>query len=128
MKTSDKGIFKIEQGENSIIFQPINSTVWLRKAELPELFGVNVQTINACMDSICKEKSIDIEKCCKYELYVSGKHIKYDIQEVNMEMVIAMAFRIDSYNAKVLKEWFIRRCIYGVDNIPLPEIQNFHWN
>lgn len=130
MKTNNKGILRIDTGENKlckVVFQPAGGTVWLCKAELASLFGVYILTINACLDSICKEKSIDIEKCCKYELYVCGKHVRYDVREVNMEMVIAMAFRIDSYNAKVLKEWFIRRCLYGIDAVPL-DMQNFYWN
>ncbi len=120
---NNRGILRIDTGENKlckVVFQPAGGTVWLRKAELPELFGVNVQTINACLDSICKEKSFDIEKCCKYELYVCGKHVRYDIREVNMEMVIAMTFRIASPNAGILREWFIRRCIHpGLCDIPL---------
>jgi hypothetical protein len=136
MKTSEnqnKGILRIEQGKNNsywIVFEPVNATVWLRKAELASLFGVSVQKINASIDSICKEKSIDPEKSCKYDLYVRGNRIRYDIREVNLEVVIAMAFRIASPHAKLLREWFIRRCLHpGISPcLPLDTEQHFWLN
>lgn len=119
----DKGKLSIEPDYNNkpgVIFQPVNSTVWLRKAELPELFGVSIQKVNACLDAVLKENIIDVEESCKYELYVNRKHIRYDIREINLEVIIAMAFRMDSPNAKILREWFIRRCVYPGTNIPAP--------
>jgi hypothetical protein len=128
---NNRGILRIDTGENNlfkVIFQPAGDTVWLRKEELASLFHVNIQVINAKLDTVFTENTVDVEKSCKYKLYAGGNRIRYDVREVNLEVVIAMAFRIASPNARILREWFIRRCIYGVDNIPLPEIQNFHLN
>lgn len=133
MKTNDRGILRIEQEENNsyrIVFEPVNSTVWFFQSELPALFNVSAGTIHACLDLICKEKVIDVERSCKYDLYVRGERIRYDIREINLEVVIAMALRIGSPHAKLLREWFIRRCLYpGIDILsPLSEIQNFCLN
>lgn len=93
MKTSDnpnKGILRIEQGENNsykIVFEPVNATVWLRKVELPSLFNVSVQKINTCLNAILKGKTLNVQKTCKYDLYASGTRIRYDIREVNLEVV-----------------------------------------
>ncbi|MFC4672287.1 hypothetical protein [Dysgonomonas termitidis] len=35
-----------------------------------------------------------MEKSCKCDLYIRGNRIRYDIREVNLEVVIAMACRI----------------------------------
>lgn len=128
MKTSEnpnKGILRIEQGENisyKVVFEPVDATVWLRKVELPALFGVYLQTINACVESIFKEKLFDKDRVSKYDLYASGNKIKYDMREFRLEVIIAMAFRIDSPNARILREWVIGRCMYsGISDCLPPE-------
>ncbi|SHG08187.1 hypothetical protein [Dysgonomonas macrotermitis] len=132
MKTSEnpnKGILKIEQGENNsykIVFEPVNATIWLRKVELPSLFDVSVQKINACLNVILKEKTLNVQETCKYDLYASGTRIRYDIREVNLEVVIAMAFRIDSRHAKVIREWIIRRCLHPGISDCLPPYMEQH--
>lgn len=136
MKTtnqSNKGILKIEADLNDnlqVVFEPIDSTVWLHKSELPNLFGVYIQTINACVDSIFKEKLFEKDHVSKYDLYVSGNTIKYDMREFRLEVIIAMAFRIDSANAKTLREWFVGRCLYPGIAIPpmLPDSTDFCLN
>lgn len=129
MKTEDRGILKIDIHDNNIlqvVFDPVNFTVWLYEWELPALFGVGIPTIRACMDSVCKDIRSDVEKFCKYDLFVRGQHVRYDIKEVRLEIIIAMAFRIDSANAKCLREWFIRRCLHhGIDiTVPLSDVSD----
>lgn len=133
MNTNNKGVLRIDRDENNslqVIFKPVNSTVWLFQSDLPALFNVSAGTIHACLDLICKEKVIDVGKSCKCDLYVRGERIRYDIREINLEVVIAMAFRIGSPHAKILREWLLRRCLYpGIDiSSPLSETQNFCLN
>ncbi|PXV58451.1 hypothetical protein CLV62_1462 [Dysgonomonas alginatilytica] len=114
MKTTDKGKLAIVTDHNSnlqIIFEPVNNTVWLHKSELPSLLGVTVQAIHACLNAIRRENAIDVEQTCRYDLYVSGKRVCYDIREVNLKVIIAMAFRIHSPRADMLIEWFIGQCL-----------------
>jgi hypothetical protein len=130
---SNKGILRIEQGEDNsyrIVFEPESSTVWLRKAELPSLFDVRVQTINACLNAIIRENTVDVRETCRYNLYVNGSRIRYDVREVRFEVVIAMAFRIGSLHAKALREWFIGRCLHpGIDvSVPLSGTADFCLN
>lgn len=132
MKTKDKGQLTITMDGNNnprILFEPINGTVWLRKAELPSLFGVRVQTIQTCLNSILKESVVCVEETCKYELYVSGNRVRYDVREVNLDVIIAIAFRIRSLQTEVLRDWFIQRCLYpGISN-HLPDMeQRADWN
>jgi hypothetical protein len=130
---SNKGILRIEQGENNsyrIVFEPEGSTVWLRKAELPFLFDVKVQAVNACLDAIIRENTVDVRETCRYNLYVSGNRIRYDVRDVRLEVVIAMAFRINSFHAKALREWFTGRCLHpGIDvSVPLSGTADFCLN
>lgn len=114
MKTEEKGTLKIVKDLNDtdrVVFKPINNTVWLHKSELIALFEVSPQAIHACIESIFKGKMFREEDVSKYDLYVSGNSIKYDMREFNLEVIIAMAFRIDSPAAKVIRDWFISQSL-----------------
>lgn len=132
MKTSDNGRLAIaidQNGNPYVIFEPVNNTVWIQKAELPELFGVYQQKINTCLDSIFKTKALRPEEVSKYDFIVRGNSVGYDMQSFRLEVIIALAFYIDSLYAKVLREWFIRRCIHtGICDFPLSVEQNFSLN
>ena len=137
MKTghNTNGILRIETDENNpnsgrVVFEPADSTVWLRKPELAALFGVCRQKIEACMDLLLRGNFFNVGEVCRYDLYVSGNRIRYDVREVRLEVVIALAFRIDSPHAKILREWFTGRCLVpGVCNsIPLDMKDGFCLN
>jgi len=136
MKTehNTRGILRIETDENNpnsgkVVFEPVDSTVWLRKPELPALFGVYGQKINACLDSLIEGNFFNVDEVCRDELYVSGNRIRHDIREVRLEVVIAMAFRIDSPNAKTLREWFTGRSLQpGICIFPPDMEQRVCWN
>lgn len=132
----DKGTLRIETDNNNrkqVIFSPVSGTVWLTKCELIELFGVYQQTVNACIDAIFKVNTIHAEEYCKCNLIAStGKSgIKYDPYEFNLMFVIAMAFRIDSENAEILRKWIVNRVLVE-KTVFLPlsimNTQNYEWN
>ena len=130
MKTTNKGKLAItvdDNGSPQVIFEPVNGTVWLHKSELSSLFCVTRQTVNASLNSLSRGGIVDIKKTCFSELCVSANHVRHDLREVNMEVIIAMAFQISSPQAKILRKWFVRRCLYGIGIVPL-EMQNYHWN
>jgi hypothetical protein len=65
METTEKGILKIKMNNDnrkSVVFNPVNGTIWLRKCELIELFDVYRQTIDACIQGLCKGNMFDMER------------------------------------------------------------------
>lgn len=123
MTIIERGKLQIETDDNNkhtITFEPVNATVWMNKAQLVELFGVYIQTINGHIEAIYKTKAFREEETSKYDLYVSGNRIKYDMREFNLEIIIALAFRIDSWQARVLREWVINKMIRGNSIVGYP--------
>lgn len=123
MKTTNKGKLAItidENGNLHVVFEPVNGTVWLHKSELPSLFCATIQAVNASLNSITKGRIVDIKKNCVYELCVRGNYVCHDLREINLEVIIAMAFRIDSPHAEVLRKWFIGRCLHPGISYRLP--------
>ena len=134
MTTTDKGTIQIEFGENhqpKVIFKPINGEVWLYNFELVELFGVYIQTINSAIVAIYKNKSYLPEDTSEYHLYQSGNTIKYDKQRFNLTIIIALAFHLDSWQAKLLREYFVSMILKGHSFVHYPladDMQNFRMN
>lgn len=131
MKTN--GILKIETRDNQeveIIFEPENGTLWLSKSELPELFGVTISVINACINTVFKKRLFREEDVCEFDLYTSGNTIKYDKKVFRLDVIVAMAFQINSPNAQFLRQWLIERCL-KCRNLDLTDIvvnQNYSLN
>lgn len=134
MTTTDKGTIKIEFDDNNqpkVIFKPINGDIWLWNFELVELFGVYTQTINCAIDAVYKTNAYRPEETSEYDLYQSGNTIKYDKRRFNLTIIIALAFRLDSWQAKLLRKWFIQKMLIGNSVIyyPITDIvQNFEMN
>lgn len=75
--------------------------------EIAELFGVFIPKIKANIRSMLKS-GIYQDECLDGGI-VSGKTI-YTLY-FGLEMIIALAFRIDSANARVFQKWVLKRII-----------------
>lgn len=134
MTTTERGKLSIETDENNnhcIVFEPANGTVWMEKFELAQLFGVYIQTITAHLDAVYKTKAFRAEETSKYDFVVSGNSIRYDKTEFKLEIIIAVAFRVDSWQAKLIREWFMQMLFRGnlVIDYPIPNNrQDFEMN
>jgi len=127
MTTTHKGTIQIEFDHNNqpkVIFKPVNGEIWLYNFELVELFGVYTQTINSAIDAIYKTKAYRPEETSEYHLYQSGNTIKYDKRRFNLTIIIALTFRLDTWQAKLLREWFIKKILTGNSVINYPITDN----
>ncbi|KAA6338077.1 hypothetical protein EZS27_013891 [termite gut metagenome] len=133
MKTTEKGRLSITTDRNNkqvVVFQPINNTIWMNRNELCELFGVYMQATNVAIDAIFKAKIFRVEDVCKCQRHVKGNRINYDITEVNLDVVVAMAFHLDSPNAMLLRKWFMEQLMRPkrIDFSLLNTTQNYSLN
>lgn len=118
MTTTNKGILTIETDYNngnrkSVIFCPVNGTVWLAKADLSNLFDIKQRIIDCCIESILNTNILDMEKTCRYHTIIntSRNMVKHEPYEFNFEFIIALAFRIDSPNAEFLRKWLLKQIL-----------------
>lgn len=126
MKKTEKGILKLDltvNGKPTIILRTVNNTVWMDRNELCELFGVYMNMLDDCLHSILEIESLHVNKNCKFHRVVKGKKIVFEVTEVNLQFIIAMAFRLEGKNASHLRNWFVERMIGNNRlNIPIPNI------
>lgn len=112
MKNAEKGKLAIRMDEfhnPTVIFQMTENTVWMNKNELCELFDVYMPEIESCLDTIFKKSILHVEKVCKYHMVVKRHKIVYDITEVSLMVIVAMAFHLNCPNARILREWIMER-------------------
>lgn len=79
-------------------------TVWMSEAEIVELFGTTVGTVHAGIKAIFKENILHDYDVCKCIRLDSGNSA--DVYD--MEVVTALAFRLDTYPASVFRKWLVK--------------------
>ncbi len=110
--TDDKGLLSIRinsHNEMSVVFQPVNGTVWMNRNELCELFGCYIKDIDSCIGELFEKNMLKVEEMCKYHIIAGGRRISYDIMEVNLTVIITIAFRLDTPEARTLRIWFVEQ-------------------
>lgn len=111
-KIKNNGLLSIrinDSNEISVIFKPVNNTVWMDRNELCGLFGCYMRDIDRCIGDIFEKNMFRVEDTCRYHLVTAGKRISYDITAVNLTVIITMAFRLGTSEAKTLRMWFVEQ-------------------
>lgn len=93
--------------ENGIVTIPSMPTasILMRDFEIAQLFGVYSQTVKANIKTILKSGVITSD--CTHGGTVIGSTIIPDYHGLNM--ITALAFRIQSHKAKVFREYVVRK-------------------
>ena len=79
-------------------------SVWMTEAEIVELFGTTAGAVHTGIKTIFKENALNDYEVCKYIRLDSGN----SADVYNMEVIIALAFRIRSQGATKLREYVLR--------------------
>ena len=88
-------------------------SVWMTEAEIVELFGTTAAAVHTGIKTIFKENVLHDYEVCKCIRLDSGN----SADVYNMEVVVALAFRIRSKGATKLRE-YILRTLGAVDKQP----------
>lgn len=80
------------------------TSIWMTEAEIVELFGTTAGTIRAAIKAIFKENVLHDYEVCTCVRPDSGN--RADVY--NLEMVVALAFRIRSQGATKFREYILR--------------------
>lgn len=92
---------KITISENKVIVT--GSNIWMTEAEITKLFGATAGAVNAGIKAIIKADTLNDYEVCKYVPLENGN--RTDVY--NMEVVIALAFRLNTYNTALFRKWLV---------------------
>lgn len=85
-----------------------NETVWASQAQIAKAFGVTSQNVTIHIKNIYKDKELLEKSTCKESLQVQieGKRkIKRKIKEYNLDIIIAVGYRINSVLGTKFRQW-----------------------
>lgn len=94
--------------KNSVWITLFKGNVWLTQQENARLLGCFVAKVNPNIRAILKMKILDEREACQYHHYENGNSIEL----YNLEMIIALAFRIETHEAGVFRKWLIKQIIH----------------
>ena len=94
----------IEIAEHGTVIIP-SETAWMSEAELVSLFGVIAPTVRAAIKAVYKSGILKVHEAQRY-IHLSDK-IGVDVY--SLEMVVALAFRINSYGAERVRNTILER-------------------
>ena len=79
--------------------------IWMTAMELAELFGTTAGAVHTGIKAIFKENALNDYEVCKCIRLDSGNSA--DVYD--MEVVTALAFRLNTYPAAVFRRWLVKR-------------------
>lgn len=83
---------------------PVNGTVWMSESQIAALFSVFVSKIGSNIRSIFKNNLLRAQEVMHTHYYAGGSVDLY-----NLEMITALAYRIDSPAAELFRKWTTQR-------------------
>ena len=96
---------KIEQ--HAVAIESQNGEVWLTQCEIADTFGVFVSAVNMNITSILKSGILNREKVCKVIVLPNGNLV----EQYNLEMIIALSFRLSSWQSTIFRKWLVKNSI-----------------
>jgi len=108
-KTSEIIIYRTPKGKVSVDVIYNAETFWLTQKAMAELFGVGVPAISKHIKNIFEEGELqEYSTVSKMETVVSRGfrgEVKEEIDFYNLDMIIAVGYRVNSYNATQFRIW-----------------------
>lgn len=97
----------ITMNEHGTVYIPCGE-IWMSEMELTDLFGVIAPTVRAAIRAVYKSGALKEYEAQKYIRLENG----YYADVYSFPMVVALAFRINSYGAQQVRNTLLER-MYG---------------
>lgn len=81
------------------------AAIWMTEAELIGMFDATAGAVHTGIKTIFKENALNDYEVCKYIRLDSGN----SADVYNMEVVVVLAFRLNTYPASVFRKWLVKR-------------------
>ena len=87
-----------------------SGNVWMSEMELVELFGVIAPTLRAAIKAIYKSEMLCLAATQRCDLAMPKSWVTF----YNLEMVIALAFRLNTYEASLIRQKVLESLCIGM--------------
>src|SRR5699024_7621131 len=98
-------IYQTEDGNTKIDVRLENETVWMTQKAIAELYQSTKQNISLHIKNIFEEKELDEDSVVKFYLTTARDGKKYNAKHYNLEMIIAIGYRVRSHRGTQFRQW-----------------------
>lgn len=101
-------IYKEPQGP-AVVVKFEGETVWLSQAQMAELFGKNVPTINEHIKNVLKEGELSENSVIRKFRITARDGKTYNVKYYNLDMIISVGYRVNSKRGTQFRIWATTR-------------------
>lgn len=98
-------LFQNAEGKTNVNVQLDGDTVWLTQKQMSALFDVSVPTINWHLKNIYEQGEVVREAVIRESLTTALDGKNYNTQFYNLDAIIAVGYRVNSYQATQFRIW-----------------------
>lgn len=115
MELSNKNniiIYQDDNGVTKVYVRFVDDDVWLTQQQLAEIYGTTQENVSMHIANIYKDKELDENRTYKKFLLVrqeGQRQVKRNIDHYNLDMIIALGYRIQSQVATCFRRWATER-------------------
>jgi hypothetical protein len=105
-------IYQTENGQTKIEVRLDGETLWLSQADLARLYQTTKQNVSLHIQNIYEEGELSGEATVKEYLTVQpegGRQVNRQVKHYNLDMIIAVGYRIKSRIATHFRQWATQR-------------------
>ena len=106
--TNDIVIFRNGELELEVTVSEDRENVWLSQDQIATLFDVDRTRVTRHIKNIYEDKELDKDSTCAESalVQIEGKrHVKRIIKIYNLDMILAVGYRVKSPNGIVFRKW-----------------------
>ena len=86
-------------------FDISKETIWATQAQMAELFGREVSTINEHIKTVLREGELSEDSVIRKFPITAGDGKTYDTNHYNLDMVLSVGYRVSSTKATKFRQW-----------------------
>ncbi len=112
MNNNNVMIYQDENGVTKVSVRFSDEDIWLTQKQIAEIYDTTQQNISQHIDGIYKDGELDYEATHKDFLLVRSegmRQVKRNIAHFNLDMVIALGYRVQSQVATRFRRWATER-------------------
>jgi hypothetical protein len=106
---SEMLIYQNESGEIKVDVRFEEKSIWLSQKQLSEIFSKSVKTISEHISNIFDEGELDENSVIRNFRTTASDGKNYDVKYYNLDMIIAIGFRVKSPQGTKFRIWATKR-------------------
>lgn len=106
---SDVLIYQTKDGDTKIDVRLEDESVWMTQKAIAELYQTTKQNISLHIKNTFEERELDENSVVKFYLITAKDGKIYKTKHYNLEMIIAIGYRVRSHRGTQFRQWATER-------------------